>query len=257
MNLNNIFNFKKNQEELSDEEKRKKALTTLLIYGAFFALIIVFSLISPKDNSNNQKQIIDKKEDMSSLYESISKDNFDGQISIIGDADIILVDIFRDNIDKELLSKTYREKVYNYLRIGNNYYEVNLDNKTYKKENNIKIYNNYDTTFLNISNILKLIDGIEKTDIQEESYNIARYKTNLSKALNIYNEINKTNYTAEEDSEIIIDINYSENIEKIIIDMTKIHNIIKKTTYNKLMYTITFNSIGEIDLSSIKEEDIN
>ncbi len=258
MNLNNIKNiFKREKKVLTDEEKRKKAIITLLAYVAFFVFVMLFSMLSKgPDNTNSNNKPVDTVEDISLLYEEIKNNNFEGEINITGDSDIILVRFQRDSLDKELISKTYREKVSNYLRIGNNHYEINLDEGKYSKKENIKIYNNYDTTFLNVVNVLKLIEGIQKTDLKEESYNIARYKLSLIKALEVYNEINGTNYSIEADEEYIIDVNYSSDIEKIIIDMTKIHNIVKNTTYNKLTYTITFSSIGKVDLSTINEKNL-
>ncbi len=43
---------------------------------------------------------------------------------------------------------------------------MDLSKGTYTKKEDVKVYNDYDTTFLNIENIIKLINNIEKTDLK-------------------------------------------------------------------------------------------
>jgi hypothetical protein len=249
MNFSNIFK-KKEEEDLTVEERRKKALITLIKYAAVFLFIIVLSLIN-KGNINNtiKKEPIELKEDIMPMLEKITN-NYQSKITIESDEDVLVVEYQIDE-NKELISRTYKEITNNYFKLDNKYYEVDLDNSKYFENKNAKIYNDYDTTFLDVINIKKLITNISKEDIKNSEYNIARYNTTLLSMIHIYNELNGTNLSVNEDATVVIDVSYSDEIKGITIDMAKIHNIIKGTSYNKLIYNIEYSKINNIDLSSI------
>lgn len=250
--MKDLFNFfGKKKELLTPEEKRNKAIVSLGIYGLFFLFFIVLALIGDntakengEKNNNINTQILEK-------YEVLKNNNFDSKITLIADSDILLVNLRRESDTREIITKKHRDEIKYYYRNENIYYETDQDFTAVGISENIRIYNEYDETFLSINNIFEFIKDNASIELAEEEYNIVRYKIDAIKMLDIYNDINNTQFATDESFEVVIDIYYNLEIEKIDLNLTKIYNIIKGTSYDKVSYTLEFNDISNINLPNI------
>lgn len=252
--MRNIFNFfGKKPEEMTQEERRNKSILTLLGYGVVFTLIIIIGYMGNTQNNNNNNNGNNNKykDELIQKYEEIQKNNFDCNISIIADADILLVAERRENEEEELIVKKYRDQINYYYRQGNIFYEANQEFNQFSSKENLDIYNGYDTTFLNIDNIIEIIKENDKIYLTEENHSIARYKVDDNKVLKTYNTINNTNYITNKDFDLIVDVHFNEYIEKIEIELTELYNVIKGTNYENVTYTMSFNDINNITLPDI------
>lgn len=255
--MKGLFNFLgKKPDEMTQEERRNKSILTLSAYGLFFILILVMAYLSNTQNQNNNgnKTKNNYTDELSQKYEEIQKNNFDSNISIIADADILLVSVRRESKDKELISKKYRDEVKYYFRQGNIFYEADKELKNFELKENVDIYNGYDTTFLNIDNILEMIKSINKLYLSEEYHSIARYKVDHNKVLEVYNKFNNTHYMSNKDFNVVVDVHYNESIEKIELDLTNLYNVIKDG-YEKVIYSIEFDDINKIILPDLKTDE--
>lgn len=251
MKIKEVFsNWKNKKEEKSPEDRKKRAIIELSIYAGLFIIIIIFSQFNSNKNIQNNNNI-NNNITMESRYEEISKNNFDSKITISNNIEELTIELRRESDKKEIISKTYNDKTENYVFIEDIYYKLDLEKSNIETIDNPNIYNGYDITFLNILNIIELINTTDKIDLKEESYLIARYKVDLTDVLNLYNNINKTDYITLEESQIIINVNYNNSIEAINLELTNFYNIIKPNTYTEIKYNLSFNNIGLIDLSDL------
>lgn len=250
--MKGFFNFLgKKQDEMTQEERRNKSILTLLGYGIFFALIIVIGYIGNTQNQGNNNDNNKNKDELLQKYEEIQKNNFDCNISIIADADILLVSARRENKEKEAIVKKYREEISYYYRQDNIFYETNQEFNKFDIKENLDIYNGYDTTFLNIDNIVEMLKTGNKIYLTEENHSIARYKIDDNEVLKVYNSVNNTNYITNKDFDVIVNVHFRENIEKIEIKLTGLYNVIKGN-YENVVYTIEYNDINNITLPNIE-----
>ncbi len=246
----NIFNFfGKKSDEMTPDEKRNKAILTFSGYAVFFILILLLGYFGNNKNSNNDNY--QSTDDLKVKYEEIQNNNFDSNITIIADADILLVSIRRESKDKEIITKKYRDQVNYYFRQDNAFYEVNQEFTNYSIKKDLNIYNNYDETFLDLDNIMKVINNETAIYLAEEKSKIARYKVNETKVLSVYNSINNTQFMTNEDFDVIIDVHFNDHIVKIELELTNVYNIVNETDYENINYTMTFNDINNITLPDV------
>lgn len=255
--MKDFFNsLGKKKEDLTDEERKSRALLTLGGYGIVFVLIIIIGFIGSLDdkNTNNNYNNLNNQSTttLTERYEALKENNFDSDISLIKDTDILLIGVRRENINKELIMKRYKDQTNYYYTEDNTFYEINQELTEINKIDEISIYNDFDTTFLNIENILALVKDESNITLTEENYYIERYKIDETKALNIYNTANSTAIITDKDFTITVDIHYNENIEKIVMDLTDIYNVIKGTAYTNVSYSMTFSDINNITIPDLK-----
>lgn len=263
--LKEIFKSKKNNEQNHeneynqnlDPEKSKKENT---FYVIAFVVIMAAALIlkftenkeeNKNDNNTNTPEEVSTNENKEFLSD-IEKNNFDADLTIIADSDLLNLLIRRESLTKELISKTYRGENLVYYVNGDKVYK-NL-NGAFTIDTNSNIYNNYDTTFLNMSNIQDLIDNhTYEVDLKEENYNIKRYKIEASRVIDIYNKYNDTKVKRRVSGEVILDINYTEDeLLGLKLDLTNLYENLEYD-YRKVVYTYEFDNFGKIDIKSFME----
>ncbi len=247
--------FKKSKET----GEKKEVDRTLIFYGIVFALILVLSLTS-RLLKNNEKPVEntppvntvekDNKIDIEEMVKVLENNNFDMELSIIADTDILNVIKRKENINKELVSVTCRDETKNYYR--NNYDIYLIEEESYSLTNNVKFYNDYDDTFISITNILKLIDvSNDSLDLKEENYDIKRYKVSVEDTLKIYNNYKGLNIDKKYNGEDKVDINYKdEKLLGITLDLTSFYKNVN-SDYRSIKYYFTFDNIGSADISEI------
>lgn len=259
--LKDVFKTKKSSEENLENEynqpvdpsKVKKENT---FYVIAFVVIMIVALImkftdkaeEPKTDNNNASEEVSTNENVDYLKD-IEKNNFDADITIIADADLLNLLIRRESINKELISKTYRgENLVYYINGDKTYKNIN---GTFSLDTNSNIYNDYDTTFLNISNLQSLIDDhTYEINLKEEEYSIKRYKIEASRVIDIYNEYNDTKIKKRVSGEVILDVNYKdEELLGLRLDLTNLYENLDYE-YRKVIYTFEFDNFGKIDIKS-------
>lgn len=249
-----IDNFK--TKTLSEDEKIKRDKFKLLLYLVFFIILIIVVRISNNNSSNKQIQSPNEekqKDEIITLLEPLKNNNYEVNINIIVDNDLINVVKRIDGLDKEIFYIKYRGQENAYFRKQDTYYLLNNDSLIETNEYK-KIYE-YEETFLNINNLIKLLEKGSFIDLKEESYDIRRYKVPLTETLNIYNEIHSTNEFTSLSKEIVIDIRYKTSLKGIFIDLTDFNNHIMKTEYSKITYELSFTDINNVNLSNLIKEN--
>ncbi len=260
--MKNIFKSKKENEK-SDVNKPidpEKSGKEMVFYGVIFCIILIVAVImkfadTPKESTNannNDKSGSNEKILEKNLLEELSENNYDADLTIIADTDLLNLLIRKESETKELISKTYRGE--------NNIYYINAS-KIYKAVNNqfileekSNIYNNYDTTFINIENIHELINQhTYELDLKEEEYDIKRYKIEAKKVIEIYNEYNNADIIKRVSGEVILDIYYDkDNLKGLKLDLTNLYENLN-FDYRKVIYTYEFDNFNKIDIDGFIE----
>ena len=249
--MNKIFNF--NKKNLTEEEKIKQDKLKLLLYLVFFVILIVVVRISNKNNVkvNNPTDETPKVDEVISLLEPLKNNNYEVNLNIIIDNDLINIVKRMNNLDSEIFYISYRGEESAYYRYKEIYYILN--NEEITKTNEYKKLFDYDETFLDINNLIKVLEEASYIDLEEESYNIRRYKITLNDVLSIYNEINNTKEFTSLNKEIVIDVRYKNSLKGIYMNITDFNNYIEKTEYSKVTYELTFDDINNVNLKSLEE----
>ena len=141
----------------------------------------------------------------------------------------------------------------NYVYYDNNYYLISQE-EMIKKDNTFKPFLDFDQTFIDINTIKEIIElSKEVVDLQEENYKIKRYKISLSDLIVIYNRINNTEVALKENKELLLNVNYNENIESIEIDLIELYKAVGKTDIKQIEYKIEYSNIGEIEMEGVED----
>lgn len=249
-----ISDFK--QKNLTEEDKIKRDKLKLLLYLVFFIVLIIVVRISNNNNNNKTTQTPKEettKDEIITLLEPLKDNNYEVNINLIVDNDLINIVKRMDGVGREIFYIKYRGEENVYFRNKDSYYLLNNDSLIETNEYK-KIYE-YEETFLDINNLIKLLKKGSFIDLKEESYDIRRYKIPLTEVLNIYNEIHNTNEFTSLSKEIVIDVRYKTSLKGIFIDLTDFNNYIMKTEYGKVTYELTFTDINKVDLSSLVESN--
>lgn len=254
--MKKLFNFKKQKTDSEDQPQDAETdKRTMYFYAAVFLIILVFSVVSnffsdrsdEKDESENQPN--QQTETFTTPINLIESNNFDMELIIRADSDLINFLIRRQSANKELISKTHGSFSKIYYKDADKLYEA--DGKL-KQIDNIDLYNGYDTTFINTDNLINLVKNkTHEISLKEENYDIKRYKIEISKVINIYNEYNKSDLKKTVSGEVIMDVNYKgEELLGITLDLSALyHNF--SSSYSKVIYYFEFEHFNEVDMSSI------
>lgn len=227
--------------------KKKLGLFIIIIILAMILCVVASRFISDKIELSNKNTI--------SLSDKLSqiKDNYDITVTknendtktiytIMCDSDICL---YKNNDleYKELLE--YKGKYYTLDQM------TDIDNAKLIEVKTDIINTSLNKKYYNL-NLIKNIIETSSRDKNED--NKIEAHTSLIRYLKEYNyeysEINKV------DSDInipIIIVNGTNTLRSIMIDYKEIDKYFNNTSYDTLTYTISINSIGNIDLKEIKE----
>lgn len=241
---------KKEQTPATEEDKDK----SMIFYGVIFIVILVVALITrfaPKDESeeNNQNNNIPQQENIS--FESIKNNNYDEEIYIITNNDLLNLAIRRENSNKEAISKTYNKEENNYYRTNFDIYHLEGPGKI-NIVNNIKFYEDFDETFLNISNIESLLNNPE-IKFSENGYKVYRYLLDMKDIINIYNKYNNTDLKNDLTEKALLELRIKEG-ESIFynIDLTHLYKLLGKD-YRYVRYEVKYENFGNISLKDFED----
>lgn len=217
------------------KEKEKNILKIILYVGFLFILIIVSKLVSNQstNNENNTNKIYNNKLKEFSNYES--------QVHLVLDGDAVTLK-YEKIRNAEMGSRIYHNDTKNYLRYNNCYYEVNGTEFTKLDEFSRLIY---DDTFIDINNIIKILDLKEINSSNEYD---------LKDILNIYNEVNSTSYFDINNKKITLDYKEDGAVISIILDLTNLYNLVNKKEESSVIYNLSFKEISDRDISFIEDK---
>ncbi len=264
--MRNIFKNKKedlenkitkNETKITFEEKNKKEM---IFYGVVFGIILILSLITKytskenenKNNNDNNSTQSTNTNDEEGLLKSLNNNNYDADLIIIADTDLLNLLIRKENETKELIAKTYRDENQIFYINGDKIFKYS--NNNFIIDNNSKIYNNYDKTFMDMDNINELIEKhTYEIDLKEEDYDIKRYKIEASRVIDIYNDYNKTDLDKRVSGEVILDIYYNkDDLKGLKLDLTNLYQNLNYD-YIKVTYTYEFANFNKINIASLME----
>lgn len=261
--MKKAFDFLKVNKVYTPEEQAKKDKIKLLVYVAFFLILIIALRISnPKSYTNapikNEDNTNNKTDQVIKLLDKFKDNNYEININIVKDKDMINVVKRIQDKDTEIFYIKYRGNENMYFRHKENYFIVNGESVT-KTTKYDKIFE-YDETFLDMNNLIKLLENNNKNfkDLTEEKYLIRRYKVPLTEVLKTYNEIHGTEEFTSLIKEVAIDIRYKSNeLVGIYLNMVYLNNYLKEANDTVFTYDLTFTDIGTINLNSLVEASNN
>lgn len=264
--MRNIFKNKKeeyekeitkNETKITSEEKNKKET---IFYGIVFGIILILSLITKftskdnenKNNNDNSTQSTNTIDNEDGLLKSLDNNNYDADLTIIADTDLLNLLIRKESQTKELIAKTYRDENQIFYINGDKIYKYS--NNNFILDNSSNIYNRYDKTFMVMVNVNELIEKhTYEIDLKEEDYDIKRYKIEASRVIGIYNDYNKTDLNKRVSGEVILDIYYNEDTLKgMKLDLTNLYQNLNYD-YIKVIYTYEFANFNKINIASLME----
>lgn len=215
---------------------KNKNTLKIVLYISFLLILIIISKFT------NVKQTTNKVND-NTIFNNKLKDfsNYESTVHLILDGDAVTLKYERIK-DSEMGSRTYHNETINYLFYNNIYYEVNNNEFIKLNEFNKLIY---DTTFIDINNIIKLLDLKEITSSNEYD---------LKDVLNIYNEVNNTNYFDINNKKVLLTYKEEDDTINIVLDLTNLYNLVNNKEENSVIYNISFKQIKERDISFIEDE---
>lgn len=216
---------KKEKNVLAPEEKKKRAIILLSCYFAFF-LLMLFLIVST--NGKNTDSVNNAYETLNDIKNPINKrlsnyvydNNYKYEFYI--SSNLILKGEKEDK--KEYGIKTYNNNQTEYYINNNNYYLKNNNNFT--KVDNLNLYEEYDETLLTNDSIIEILSYAEIEEKKENKNNtVQEFKIPLNKVLQLYNEINLTEFS-DKNNYISGDFTYNNNYIRINLDMSKFYKIV-------------------------------
>lgn len=256
--INKLKNYLKKNEVLNKLEKKdyENKMNVIKLAGCvlFIIIMIIYVNVMPHSNNNNQEQNNTNNIEENTILNELSdiKDNYKQKITISKDLEQLTIE--REVLDNnEAGRQIIDDKETNYIFYEKEYYII-AEDVPIKKDTTFDPYLGNDTTFINIENIMELINSSKDSiDLTEENYKIKRYKISLSDLIVIYNKVNDTEIPLKENKEVDLNINYNENIESIELDLTELFNLIYEESYKQVIYKIEYSNIEEIELDGIEE----
>lgn len=214
--------------------KNKNTLKIVLYISFLLILLIISKFTNVKQSTNKVNNTIfnNKLKDFS---------NYESTVHLVLDGDAVTLKYERIK-DAEMGSRTYHNESINYLFYNNNYYEI-INNEFIKLNEFNKLI--YDTTFVDINNIIKLLDLKEITSSNEYD---------LKDVLNIYNEVNNTNFFDINNKKVTLTYKEEDDTISVVLDLTNLYNLVNNKEENSVIYNITFKEIKERDISFIEDK---
>ncbi len=215
--------------------KEKKILKIILYVGFLFILIIISKLVSNQSTNNNNKS---NKTFTNKLKEF---SNYESTVHLVLDGDAVTLK-YEKIKNAEMGSRIYHDETKNYLKYNNNYYEVNGTEFIKLDEFNKLVY---DDTFIDINNIIKILDlkEIKSNNLYD-----------LKDILNIYNEVKNTSYFDINNKKITMNYEEDNNVININLDLTNLYNLVNNKEESSVIYKISFKEMNGRDISFIENK---
>lgn len=249
------FFQKKDIKTESEKAAYDKKMNIVKLIGCliFLIIMIVYVNFMPKtlnENISNGNEILE--DDIVTTELDKINNNYLQKVTIIRNLEEYVFE--REVLDNTIVGReTTPNGETNYVYYDNNYYLISQE-EMIKKDNTFKPFLDFDQTFIDINTIKEIIElSKEVVDLQEENYKIKRYKISLSDLIVIYNRINNTEIALKENKELLLNVNYNENIESIEIDLIELYKAVGKTDIKQIEYKIEYSNIGEIEMEGVED----
>lgn len=249
------FFQKKDIKTESEKAAYDKKMNIVKLIGCliFLIIMIVYVNFMPKtlnENISNGNEILE--DDIVTTELDKINNNYLQKVTIIRNLEEYVFE--REVLDNTIVGReTTPNGETNYVYYDNNYYLISQE-EMIKKDNTFKPFLDFDQTFMDINTIKEIIElSKEVVDLQEENYKIKRYKISLSDLIVIYNRINNTEVALKENKELLLNVNYNENIESIEIDLIELYKAVGKTDIKQIEYKIEYSNIGEIEMEGVED----
>lgn len=249
------FFQKKDIKTESEKAAYDKKMNIVKLIGCliFLIIMIVYVNFMPKtlnENISNGNEILE--DDIVTTELDKINNNYLQKVTIIRNLEEYVFE--REVLDNTIVGReTTPNGETNYVYYDNNYYLISQE-EMIKKDNTFKPFLDFDQTFIDINTIKEIIElSKEVVDLQEENYKIKRYKISLSDLIVIYNRINNTEVALKENKELLLNVNYNENIESIEIDLIELYKAVGKTDIKQIEYKIEYSNIGEIEMEGVED----
>ena len=249
------FFQKKDIKTESEKAAYDKKMNIVKLIGCliFLIIMIVYVNFMPKtlnENISNGNEILE--DDIVTTELDKINNNYLQKVTIIRNLEEYVFE--REVLDNTIVGReTTTNGETNYVYYDNNYYLISQE-EMIKKDNTFKPFLDFDQTFIDINTIKEIIElSKEVVDLQEENYKIKRYKISLSDLIVIYNRINNTEVALKENKELLLNVNYNENIESIEIDLIELYKAVGKTDIKQIEYKIEYSNIGEIEMEGVED----
>ena len=236
-----------NEEERLEQKKRLIKIGIYLgIFVLAFIILKIESISSNKNSNNNQNQSqTSETPKIIDYIKNLSEENLEESVYYTMDDDALTLNFERSG-NIEVGEKRYHGEIVTYIKKENNYYKINEENQTLEPLENFSEFN-YDKTFIELSNIKKLLE--KGTNPKYEESKIS-YEFNIKDIISIYNNYNNTSIIAYDNGTITLEIYYTEEtLEYLLIDITNLYNKINEKELYQVLYKIEIKSINEEDVS--------
>lgn len=222
--------------------ERKKDLIKLSLYVLFILVLILIVRLSSKNEKNNPTNTIIQKSEVFKFIDNID-DAYISSVHIVLSGDAILLDYEKQG-DTVIGKRNYHNEITNYIKKNDVYYEY-VNDEIERLDNFDEFV--YDKTFTDLDNIKRLFD-IDTANAK------APYSYQLSDVLNIYNDINKTNYFALNKNYVVLDYNLTNDTLSFALDLTSLYNLVYEKQEARVTYEVKFTKTDKVDTSWIDEK---
>lgn len=222
--------------------ERKKDLIKLFLYVLFILVLILVVRLSSKNEKNNSTNTATQKSEVVKFIDNIDE-AYISSVHIVLDGDAILLN-YEKQVDTIIGKRNYHNEITNYIKKNDVYYEY-VNDEIARLDNFDEFV--YDKTFTDLDNIKRLFD-IDTANAK------APYSYQLSDVLNIYNDINKTNYFALNKSYVVLDYNLTNDTLSFSLDLTSLYNLVYEKQEARVTYEVKFTKTDKVDTSWIDEK---
>lgn len=222
--------------------ERKKDLIKLSLYVLFILVLILVVRLSSKNQKNNPTNTATQESEVVKFIDNIDE-TYISSVHIVLDGDAILLDYEKQG-DTVIGKRNYHNKITNYIKKNDVYYEY-VNDEIARLDNFDEFV--YDKTFTDLDNIKRLFD-IDTANAK------VPYSYQLSDVLNIYNDINKTNYFVLNKGYVVLDYNLTNDTLSFTLDLTSLYNLVYEKQEARVTYEVKFTKTDKVDTSWIDEK---
>ena len=227
----------KRRKDMTPEERKNRAIVILVAYGIFF-LVLVILMFTGKDDNNKQNtnKLNDNLYPISKRFDNfISDDNYKYEFNINN-----VLTIKGEKVEYEQIGvKTYNNIETSYYIKRRNYY-LNTTG-TYEKVKDLNLFETFDDTFIDTSQISKILRNSDKLDSEENADEYIQYfEISVSELLEYYNEINNTKFKDETNSYVEGSFAYDGKQIEITFNFTNLYTIINPNISAEMIYTLKY-----------------
>lgn len=242
------------KKELSVGDKRKRAIIILSCYLVFFGILffLIFTNRDSNTNNNAYEVLNDVKNPINKRFNNfVYENNYKYEFYISSN---LVLKGEKENVEEHGI-KTYNGIETEYYINNNNYYLK--QNNNYNKVDTLNLFEEYDETLLTNESIEEILRNAEITNkTKNEETTEEEFEILLNDVLKIYNEINLTEFEANENEKLKGTFTTDKDSLTINIDMSSFY----KTVYKNdilIQYNLKFYDKDKVNIDINLKGDTN